>query len=370
MRSSVLLVGLSAMLLTLSGCEDKKSAPMQEPVPKEMTSAVAAAPAPAATIDTALLNAYAQVKGRIESPANTITDDKVALGRALYHETRLSKNQDRSCNSCHDLAKYGVDGEKTSEGHKGQRGARNSPTVYNAAGHFAQFWDAREKTIEDQALRPITNPVEMAVKDEKQIVEILRSIPGYAPLFKKAFPEDKEPINAPNTAKAIGAFERTLVTSSRWDKLLAGDMSALTDAEKAGFAKFADAGCPTCHSGAYLGGAELKKLGLAKPWAGKVDDTGRMAVTKAEADRLLFKVPSLRNVAKTAPYFHDGSIATLDEAVKLMARHQLGKELSDADVKSIVTFLGALTGDLPPADRTSKPELPPSGPKTPKPDPT
>lgn len=369
MRSSKLVVSVTGLVLALSGCEEKKSAPMKEPPPREATSAVAATPAPAATVDTSLLNAYAQVKAKIESPANPITEDKVALGRALYHETRLSKNQDRSCNSCHDLAKYGVDGEKTSLGHKGQRGTRNSPTVYNSAGHFAQFWDAREKTIEDQALRPITNPVEMAVKDEKQIVEILRSIPGYAPLFKKAFPDDKEPITAPNTAKAIGAFERTLATTSRWDKLLAGDQSALTDAEKVGFARFADVGCPTCHSGAYVGGAELKKLGLAKPWTGKVDDTGRMTVTKDEADRLLFKVPSLRNVAKTAPYFHDGSIATLDEAVKLMARHQLGKELSDADVTSIVTFLGALTGDLPPADRIGKPELPPSGPKTPKPDP-
>lgn len=286
MRKALLLLGVSGVVLAAVACEEKKAPPAPAPsaaaAAPAASSAAAAAPGPVA-IDSALLNAYAQVKAKIESPANPITDDKVALGRALYHETRLSKNQDHSCNSCHDLAKYGVDGEKTSPGHKEQRGTRNSPTVYNAAGHFAQFWDARAKTIEEQALLPIQNPVEMALKDEKQIVEVLKSIPGYAPLFKKAFPDDKDPITAPNVGKAIGAFERTLVTPSRWDKFLGGDQSALTDAEKAGFNKFTDVGCQTCHAGAYLGGMELKKLGLARPWAGKVDDKGRMEVTKTPA---------------------------------------------------------------------------------------
>lgn len=364
-----IVVTFALAAATLAACDDKKKV---DPAPPVAPSAAPSAPAPKsapAKLDTALLNAFAAVKPKIESPTNPISDAKVALGRALYFEARLSKNHDISCNSCHDLAKYGVDGLSTSPGHKGQKGSRNSPTVYNAAGHFAQFWDAREKTIEDQALKPIQNPVEMALPNEQAIVDVIKSIPGYAPMFTKAFPDDKDPIKAPNVAKAIGAFERTLVTPSRWDKLLAGDETALTEDEKAGFAKFADVGCPTCHGGTYVGGAELKKLGLAKPWTGKSDDTGRMSVTKDEADRLFFKVPSLRNVAKTAPYFHDGSAATLDEAIKLMARHQLGKELSDDDVKSIVTFLGALTGDLPAAESIAKPELPPSGPKTPKPDP-
>lgn len=369
MRRALVMVVLAG---TVFACEDKKPQGGATPTPSAAVSTVPASSKATATaqVDRALLNAYAPLKAVIESTANPVNDDKVALGKALYFETRLSKNHDHSCNSCHDLAKYGVDGQPTSTGHKNQKGGRNSPTVYNAAGHFAQFWDAREKTIEDQALKPIQNPVEMALKDEKQIVDVLKSIPGYAPLFKKAFPADADPITAPNTAKAIGAFERTLVTPSRWDKFLLGDDSALTEAEKAGFNKFSETGCQACHSGPYVGGAELKKLGLVKPWPAKGDDTGRMMVTKDEADRDMFKVPSLRNVAKTAPYFHTGTVATLEEAVKLMGRHQLGKELSDEDVKSIVTFLGALTGELPAADKIKAPEALPSGPKTPKPDPS
>jgi cytochrome c peroxidase len=363
-----LLFPCVSLALVVAACDDKKPTPPAPATSAAAPTASAVKEAKAVSVDATLLNAYAAVKAKIESPANPITDDKVALGRTLYFENRLSKNQDLSCNSCHDLSKYGVDGLPTSPGHKGQKGSRNSPTVFHAAGHSAQFWDGREKTIEDQALKPVQNPVEMALKDEKAIVDTLKSIPGYAPLFKKAFPDDKEPLSAPNAAKAIGAFERTLVTPSRWDKFLGGDQSALTDAEKAGFNKFADVGCPTCHAGTYLGGVDFKKLGLAKPWTGKTDDTGRMAVTKDEVDRLVFKVPSLRNIEKTAPYFHDGSVASLEEAVKLMARHQLGKELGDEDVKSISAFLKALTGDLP-KEGLAKPELPPSGPKTPKPDP-
>lgn len=355
--------------LAIAACDEKKTDTPAGAGSAAPVTSKEVRPAPV-NIDPALLNAYAAAKPQVDSPDNPITEDKVALGRMLYFETRLSKNHDLSCNSCHDLAKYGVDNKPVSDGHKNQKGTRNAPTVYNAAGHFAQFWDARAKTIEDQALMPITNPVEMALKDEKQIVTVLKSIPGYAPLFKKAFPNDKDPITTANVGKAIGAFERTLVTPSRWDKFLAGDQAALTDAEKAGFAKYAEVGCPTCHAGVNLGGSELKKLGLAKPWTGKTDDTGRMEVTKEEVDRLMFKTPTLRNVAKTAPYFHDGSVSSLEEAVKLMARHQLGKEISDADAKSIVTFLEALTGDLPPAEKIAKPELPPSGPTTPKPDPS
>lgn len=377
---TALLSALTAAAL-LAACDDKKPAAdapaaSAAPAASQATGAPVASGATAAkeaakpvALDPAQLAVFAAVPAKIEAPANPITDDKVALGKTLYFENRLSKNQDLSCNSCHDLAKYGVDNEKTSKGHKGQLGDRNSPTTFHAAGHIKQFWDGREATIEDQALKPVQNPVEMALKDEKAIETVLRSIPGYAPIFKKAFPDDKEPVTAANAAKAIGAFERTLVTPSRFDKFLGGEATALTEEEKAGLAKFLDVGCATCHQGKFVGGSQFEKLGKAKPWTGKTDDVGRMKVTKDEAEKLVFKVPSLRNIEKTAPYFHDGSIATLDEAVKLMARHQLGKELSDGDVKSIVTFLKSLTGDLP-KDRIAKPELPPSGPKTPKPDPT
>lgn len=369
MRKLVLLATACTALLVAAACDDKKAEPPKPAAPGAASAPTAKEAAKPATIDANLLSAFGAVKAKIESPANPITDDKVALGRTLYFDNRLSKNHDLSCNSCHDLAKYGVDGQPTSAGHKGQKGNRNSPTVFHAAGHTTQFWDGREKTIEDQALKPIQNPVEMALKDEKAIVDVLKSIPGYAPLFKKAFADDKEPISAANAAKAIGAFERTLVTPSRWDKFLGGDQAALTDEEKAGFNRFSSVGCISCHSGTYLGGSDFKKLGFVKPWTGKTDDVGRMAVTKDEADKLAFKVPSLRNVEKTAPYFHDGSVATLDEAIKLMAKHQIGKELSDDDARSIATFLKALTGDLP-KEGIGKPELPASGPKTPKPDPT
>lgn len=293
---------------------------------------------------------------------------RVELGRLLYHDARLSKNQQISCNTCHTLTRWGVDGEPTSPGHKGQRGARNSPTVLNAAGHFVQFWDGRAKDVEEQAKGPVLNPVEMAMPDAAAVEKVLRSIPGYRPLFEKAFPGEAEPVTFDNMAVAIGAFERTLVTPSRFDTFLAGDDSALSAEEKQGLVLFVQTGCTTCHAGAYLGGQMFQKAGLVKPWPNQ-KDPGRFEVTKNEADRMLFKVPSLRNVAKTAPYFHDGSVAKLDEAVKMMASHQLGRELSDEDTRAILAFLESLTGDIPPAWREA-PKLPPSGPDTPKPDPS
>jgi cytochrome c peroxidase len=286
----------------------------------------------------------------------------------LYFDPRLSKNHDVSCNTCHGLDTYGVDGKVTSEGHKKQRGGRNSPTVYNAAGHFAQFWDGRAADVEAQALGPMTNPVEMAMASGEQVTAVLRTIPGYAEHFAKAFPGVSEPVTYENAGKAIAAFERKLVTPSRWDAFLGGKSDALTAAEKDGFNAFIDAGCMACHTGAFVGGGMYQKLGLVKPWPG-LEDTGRFEATNNEADKGFFKVPSLRNIARTGPYFHDGKVAELSEAVTMMARHQLGKELSAEQVGSIVTWLNALTGDLPPAELISAPELPPNGPETPAPDP-
>lgn len=320
----------------------------------------------AAEIAPARLKIFKPLPETMDSQKNPITAAKVDLGRMLYYENRLSKSQKFSCNSCHLLDQYGVDNQPTSEGHKGKRGDRNSPTSYNAAGHIAQFWDGRAADVEEQAKGPVMNPVEMAMPDEKTVIATLSSMPEYVALFKKAFPGEAQPLTYDNMARAIGAFERKLVTPSRWDKFLKGDATALTDAEKAGFNRFYDAGCATCHNGAYLGGAMYQKAGVAKPWPSQTDP-GRLAATKNEKDRMFFKVPSLRNIEKTWPYFHDGSVKSLDVAVRMMAEHELGKPLSKEDVASIGTFLKALTGEVP-RDYIKPPKLPAATAKTPKPD--
>jgi cytochrome c peroxidase len=235
----------------------------------------------------------------------------------------------------------------------------------NAAGHFVQFWDGRSPHVEDQAKGPVLNPIEMALKDDKAAVDVLRSIPGYLPLFTAAFPDEKVAITWDTYAKAVGAFERQLSTPSRFDAWAKGDDKALTEDEQKGALKFMETGCMACHMGPLFGGTSYQKVGAVKPWPND-KDRGRKDHTKADADDMMFKVPSLRNVAETAPYFHDGSVASLEEAVKMMARHQLGRELADDDVKSIVTFLKALTGTAP-AALIAAPTLPESGPRTPKP---
>jgi cytochrome c peroxidase len=301
------------------------------------------------------------------NPANPITDAKVELGRLLYFDPRLSKSQVISCNTCHQLEHFGVDNQPTSLGHKGQRGARNSPSVYNAAFHVAQFWDARATDVEEQAKGPVLNPVEMAMPDPDHVVAVLRSIPGYAPLFATAFPEAQDPITYDNFARAVGAFERKLTTPSRFDAFLGGKLDALSDAEAAGLAKFIELGCPACHAGPTVGGLMLQRLGLVNAYETK--DRGRFEATRKERDKHFFKVPSLRNSAKTGPWFHDGGIQSLHEAIRLMAWHQLGRKLEPADVASIAAFLSALTGE-PDATYIAAPKLLPSGPTTPKPDPT
>lgn len=347
----------------LLACNDPPKPVEQKTAPMEP----AAPPKPTFNINMVAAFKPALPK-EFENKADPITEEKIALGRMLYFDKRLSKNQDLSCNSCHILEKYGVDGEKTSPGHKGQRGARNSPTVYNAAGHFVQFWDGRSPDVEDQATGPVLNPVEMALPDDAAVKKVLSSIPEYVAAFKKAFPEDKDPVSLKNAGRAMGAFERRLVTPSPWDKLLEGDEKALTDEQKEGFMTFLNSGCTACHMGTLVGGTSYQKVGSVQPWPNQADQ-GRFDETKNEADKMMFKSPSLRNVTETAPYFHDGSAATLEEAVKMMGKYQLGRDLSDADVKSIVAFLGALKGELP-MEYIKEPELPKSTAKTPKPDPT
>lgn len=317
-------------------------------------------------IDRAKLQMFGTLPEAVPAKDGELASEaKIALGRMLFHEPRLSANQQISCNSCHTLTNYGVDGKPTSEGFKGQLGDRNSPTVYNAAVHFAQFWDGRAPDVEEQAKGPVLNPVEMALPDAKTAVAVLKSIPEYVEAFKAAFPGEKDPVTFENAAAAIGAFERKLLTPSRWDKFLAGDDSALTEQEKAGFNTYMELGCQTCHMGALLGGNLYQKLGLMKAYPDS-SDPGRFQVTKSEADRMVFKVPSLRNVEKTGPYFHNGKVATLEQAVSEMAQYQLGRAVTRAEVESVVAFLKALTGELP-AEYIQAPALPPSTPQTPKP---
>jgi len=322
----------------------------------------------APVVNPRLLRRFKPLREVLASSENPVTQAKVELGRMLYFETRLSKNHDLSCNSCHKLDAYGVDGERTSRGHRGQRGQRNSPTVYNAAGQFAQFWDGRSETVETQANGPIVNPVEMALASSAAAEQVLRSIPEYRRRFSTAFPEEAEPVTADNMGDAIGAFERGLVTPSRWDAYLKGDSRALTKQEVEGLAVFTNIGCMVCHTGELLGGSMFEKVGVVEEWTNQ-GDQGRFAVSKKDADRMMFKVPSLRNVEKTAPYFHDGSAATLEQAVRMMGRHQLGLELTERERTSVVAWLKSLTGALP-TDYIRVPQLPASSEETPRPDPS
>jgi len=318
----------------------------------------------AAAPDPAQLALFAPLP-EVTLPAHG-ADPLVDLGRMLYYEPRLSKSQNISCNSCHDLAKYGVDNEPTSDGHRGQKGDRNSPTVYNAADHVAQFWDGRAKDLAEQAKGPILNPVEMAMPSEHVVLAVVESMPEYVEAFAKAFPGETKPVTYDNLARAIGAFEQNLLTPGRWDAFLRGDGEALTSEERAGLETFLQNGCQVCHYGSLLGGNTFQRLGAVKPYP-RSSDPGRFAVTEQEGDRAFFKVPSLRNVGETGPYFHDGGVATLDGAVRDMAEYQLGRSLDAAEAARIVTFLKALTGRIP-TDYIAPPVLPTSTEKTPKAD--
>ncbi len=323
-------------------------------------------PAPAAA--QSMLDAYkpmfAPLPAEVPSNDNELSEARIDLGRMLYYEDRISKGQKLSCNSCHKLDAYGQDNLPFSPGHDGTLGGRSSPPTYNAALHIAQFWDGRAPNVEEQAKGPVLNPVEMGMPDADFVVKVLKSIPGYIESFKAAFPGEEDPINYDNFGKAIGAFERKLLTPSRWDDFLRGKEDALNDDEKKGFETFAKAGCVTCHNGAGVGGHMYQKLGLVKPWP-DLKDEGRAAETKQESDKFIFKVPSLRNITETGPYLHDGSVKELETIVKMMAEHQLGRPVNDDETASIVAFLKALKGDIP-HDYIAKPELPASGPDTPK----
>lgn len=320
--------------------------------------AIAAAPNP--TLDEAALFERASVSFQPVEPRLDRTDDpvlgaRIELGQRLYLDPRLSKLGNVSCNSCHALDRFGVDNLPTSPGDDGLHGARNSPSVYNAALHVAQFWDGRAADVEQQAGMPILNPVEMAIPGEGFLVDRLRGLPEYPSLFAQAFPEEPEPLTYGNIGRAIGSFERTLVTPSRFDEYLLGDRHALDGREKVGLATFMDMGCTACHNGMTAGARAFRKFGLGTPYweltGSHERDAGRFAVTGDEADRYVFKVASLRNVAQTGPYFHDGSVATLEDAIRIMAKLQVGVDLEPDQVDAIAAFLGSMTGAIPPAAR-------------------
>ena len=298
----------------------------------------------------------------IKPPAN-INLGQAELGKKLYFDPRLSKSGFISCNSCHNLSMGGTDNIPTSIGDKWQQGPINSPTVLNSSLNLAQFWDGRAADLKEQAGGPIANPGEMAFTHTLAI-DVLQSIPGYVREFKQVFGKDKIDIDQVTTA--IAEFEKTLVTpNSRFDQWLLGKKDALTKTELEGYKLFKDSGCVACHNGEAVGGNSFQKMGLVEPYKGNMPD-GRAAVTGNDADRFNFKVPTLRNVEMTYPYFHDGAANTLTEAVDVMGRLQLGKKFTKDENAKIVAFLKTLTGDQP---SFQLPILPPSSDTTPRPQP-
>ena len=293
-------------------------------------------------------------------PGNEATPAQISLGNQLYHDPRLSGSHALSCASCHNIGLGGGDGASTSIGHHWQEGGRNAPTVLNAVFNTAQFWDGRAADLYEQAGGPLVNPIEMNSPKE-HVAEQLRSIPGYGPEFAAAFPGDKDPVTLDHAQRAIAAFETTLITpNAPFDRYLSGDASALDETQKEGLTLFMDKGCTACHSGINIGGEMYATFGVVETPDDKyrpADDKGREDVTHDVSDEYSFKVPTLRNVALTAPYFHTGSVWDLREAVKVMGTAQLGETLNDDEIDKITAFLDSLTGDQP---KVEVPILPPS----------
>lgn len=311
-------------------------------------------------------------------PGNPATPEKLALGKMLYFEPRLSDHRDLACATCHNLSMGGVDGGALSGGHNAQLAGREVQTVLNAVFNKSQYWDGRAADLQDQVVNSVManpkamlktrggpmaiNPVELAATKQREI-EQLKAVPAYVEAFRKAFPGDPDPLVYDNIGRAIAVFEATLITpDSAFDRWLTGDDSALDDAQKAGLGLFIDKGCAGCHNGLNIGGTSYAKFGVAAnpgPEHLPAEDAGRYAVTKDNADRYVFKVPSLRNVELTAPYFHAGSTFDIKKAVTVMAESQLGVKLFDDEAVKIVAFLKSLTGKqpdvvlpiLPPRDR-------------------
>lgn len=293
-----------------------------------------------------------------------VDSELINLGKMLYFEPRLSMSGIISCNTCHNLSLGGTDNLKTSIGHKWTAGPVNAPTVLNSSLSVAQFWDGRAANLKEQAAGPIAASIEMAMP-HALAVQVLESIPGYRDGFNKVF--GTPGISLERITTAIAAFEETLVTpNSRFDEWLMGNEYALEKHELAGYLLFRDSGCVACHYGPAAGGTSFQKMGVIEAYQSTSPVEGRIAVTGKDADRFSFKVPTLRNVELTYPYFHDGEAATLGEAVDIMGRLQLGRAYTADEIGQIVAFLKTLTGDQP---WVTLPILPPSADDTPRPDP-
>jgi len=299
------------------------------------------------------------------NPASAV---KVDLGAKLFFDPRLSRSQLISCNTCHNIGLGGADLQATSTGHGWQKGPRNAPTVFNSVYNIAQFWDGRAKDLAEQAKGPVQASVEMNNTPD-QVVKTLNSIPEYVKQFKAAFPKDKDPVSFNNMAKAIEVFEATLITpDAPFDRYLKGDKKALDSKQTTGLKLFIDKGCATCHGGVNMGGSGYYPFGVvAKPAENILPkaDKGRFAVTNTAKDEYVFRAPSLRNVAITAPYFHTGVVWSLKEAVTIMGSSQFGITLSDTESDAITAFLGSLTGKQP---KVVYPIMPPCTEKTPHPE--
>ncbi len=372
MNTTARYLWIAALTAALAACTQQETAATSKETDGN-TATVNAPAAPAASAeDQALLEQartlFQALPSREEmQKVRAFTPEQVKLGQQLWFEPRLSLGGTVSCNSCHNLASGGVDNLPTSQGHKGAFGGRNSPTALNAALLGSQFWDGRAADVEEQAGGPLLNPIEMAMPDKPSVEARIADIPEYQALFKQAFPENGGAVSFDNITTAIAAFERTLLTPGRWDAYLQGDITALTEQERSGLKSFIDNGCIACHKGVNLGGDSFQKFGLVKgPYWKFIDskdhDAGRFEVTGNEEDKFFFRVPGLRNVAKTYPYFHNGSVWDLGEAVNIMAQAQLGKELSKEEIANIVAFLNSLSGSVPESARIL-PELPPAAPK-------
>ncbi len=296
---------------------------------------------------------FGPLPASMPSPANPITPEKIRLGRMLFWEPRVSVDRTVSCAKCHPLGLYAADGLRKSVGNHGKENPRNAPTLLNAASQIAEHWIGNRTSVEDQAKQALVGPPSYGMPNYESVEKILRAIRGYAALFQGAFPGEQEPVTADNFAKAIGAFERTLVTPAPFDDFMQGNLSALTERQKRGLKTFLDTGCMACHFSPYLGGQVYQKFGVFGPYEAltksQAVDEGRFAVTKNSADKFVFKVPVLRNVAETPPYFHDGSVDRLADAVVIMAKLQLAKDLTQEQTGDVAAFLASLTGKIPEA---------------------
>ncbi len=331
------------------------------------TAAQAADPAIPADLRQAALEVFKPLPSTIPAVKdNKITPEKIALGKALFFDPRVSASGVFSCNSCHNLATGGDDNLETSIGHGWQKGPRNSPTALNAVFNVAQFWDGRAEDLKAQAKGPVQAGVEMA-NTPGQVIATLNSMPQYVEWFKAAFPGEADPVTFDNFAKAIEAFEATLITPAPFDSYLNGDEDALSDQQKQGLALFMDKGCAACHSGINVGGEGYYPFGLIEKPGAEVlpeNDKGRFAVTNTADDSYVFRAAPLRNIALTAPYFHSGKVWDLKQAVAIMGTAQLGEELKGNEVDLIVAFLDSLTGKMP---EVTYPVLPPETAATPRP---